>query len=115
MDFFLQQRRARRRTGWILLAFLLAVAGIVLSINVVGGYIYLVATSRTLWPVAQALAAVPRSAYVVTTLVVLGVVAGGTIRRMVALSSMKYTTGAVIASPRPGDGLPRQFRATLAT
>jgi Zn-dependent protease with chaperone function len=87
MDFFLQQHRARCRTGWILLVFLIAVAGIVLSINVVGGYIYLAATSRPVWPVAQALAAVPRSAYVVTTLVVLGMVAGGTITRMVALSS----------------------------
>ncbi|HEY7674065.1 MAG TPA: M48 family metallopeptidase [Burkholderiales bacterium] len=87
MDFFEQQHRARRRTGWVLLVFLLAVAAIVLSINVVGGYLYLYATSRPLWPVAHALAAVPRSAYFVTTLVVLGVVAGGTITRMVALSS----------------------------
>ena len=87
MDFFLQQHRARRRTVWIVLAFLLAVAGIVLSINVVGGYIYLYATERPLWPVAHALTAVPRSAYVVTTLVVLGVVAWGTITRMVELSA----------------------------
>jgi len=87
MDFFQQQHRARRYTGWILLAFLLAVAGIVLSINVVGGYIYLYATERPLWPMVKALAAVPRSAYVVTTLVVLGVVAWGTLTRMYQLSS----------------------------
>jgi Zn-dependent protease with chaperone function len=87
MDFFLQQHRARRRTGLIVLAFLLAVAGIVLSINVVGGYIYLYATDQPLWPVARSLAAVPRSAYVVTTLIVLGAVASGTITRMVALSA----------------------------
>ena len=87
MDFFEQQHRARRKTGWIVLAFLLAVAAIVLSINVVGGYIYLVATERPLHPVGRALAAVPRSAYVVTTLVVLGVIAWGTLARIYALAS----------------------------
>jgi len=86
MDFFEQQHRARRNTGWILLAFLLAVAVIVLSINVIGGYIYLVATERPLLPVARALAAVPHSAYVVTTLLVLGVIFGGTLARMHQLS-----------------------------
>jgi Zn-dependent protease with chaperone function len=82
MDFFEQQHRARRRTAWILLAFLLAVAAIVLSINVVGGTIYLVATERPLLPVGRALAAVPHSAYVITTLVVLGAILGGSLARM---------------------------------
>jgi Zn-dependent protease with chaperone function len=82
MDFFQQQQRARRNTAWILLAFLLAVAAITLSINVVGGYIYLVATGRPLLPVGRALAAVPHSAYVITTLVVLGVILGGTLVRL---------------------------------
>ena len=86
MDFFEQQHRARRRTGWILLAFLLAVALIVLSINVAGGYIYLVATERPLLPVGRALAAVPHSAYLITTLVVLGVIGGGTLVRLNQLS-----------------------------
>jgi len=82
MDFFEQQHRARRRTGWILFAFLIAVAAIVLSINVVGGTIYLVATERPLLPVGRALLAVPHSAYVITTLVVLGAILGGTLKRM---------------------------------
>jgi len=86
MDFFEQQHRARRNTGWILLAFLLAVAAIVLSINVVGGYIYLFATERPLLPIGRALAAVPRSAYVITTLVVLGAIFGGTLTRIYALA-----------------------------
>jgi Zn-dependent protease with chaperone function len=86
MDFFEQQHRARRHTGLMVLMFLLAVAGIVISINVVGGAIYLYATDRPLLPVVRALAAVPRSAYVVTTLVVLGVVAWGTLTRMYDLS-----------------------------
>ena len=82
MDFFEHEHRARRNTGWILLAFLVAVAAIVLSINVVGGYIYLIATERPLFPAGQALALVPRSAYAVTTVVVLGVILGGTLVRM---------------------------------
>ncbi len=86
MDFFQDQHRARRKTAWIVLAFLLAVVGIVVSINVVGGYIYLVATERSLLPVGRALAAVPRSAYVVTTLVVLGAIAWGTLARIYALA-----------------------------
>ena len=86
MDFFEQQHRAKRNTGWILLAFVFAVAVIVLSINVVGGWIYLVATERPLFPVAPALAAVPTSAYVITTLVVLGVIIAGTAVRMYQLS-----------------------------
>lgn len=86
MDFFEQQHRARRHSGWILLAFLLAVAGIVLSINVVGGYIYLFAAERPLLPIGRALAAVPRSAYAITTLVVLSVIAGGTLARIYALA-----------------------------
>jgi Zn-dependent protease with chaperone function len=86
MDFFEQQHRARRRTGWILLAFLVSVAAIALSINVVGGYIYLVVTERPLLPVGRALATVPHSAYVITTLVVLGVIFAGTFARMHELS-----------------------------
>jgi Zn-dependent protease with chaperone function/uncharacterized tellurite resistance protein B-like protein len=86
MDFFEQQHRARRHTGLMVLMFLIAVAGIVLTINVVGGTIYLYATDKPLLPVVRALAAVPRSAYVVTTLVVLGVVAWGTLTRMYDLS-----------------------------
>jgi Zn-dependent protease with chaperone function len=86
MDFFEQQHRARRNTGWMLLAFLVAVAAIVASINVVGGYIYLITTERPLFPVVQALAAVPRSAYVVTTIIVLALILAGTLMRMHDLS-----------------------------
>ena len=86
MDFFEQQHRARRHTAWILLAFLIAVAAIVLSINVVGGWIYLVATDRPMLPVVRALAAVPHSAYWITSFVVLGVILGGTLVRLNELS-----------------------------
>ncbi len=98
MDFFLQQQRARRRTGAIVLMFLLAVAGIVLSINAVGGYIYLYATDRPLWPVVRSLAAVPHSAYGVTTLVVLGIIAWGTLTRMYELSSGGVAVAAMVGA-----------------
>jgi len=86
MDFFEQQHRARRRTGWILLAFVIAVAAIVLSINVVGGWIFLWATDQPFFPVVRALAVVPHSAYWVTTVIVLGVILAGTLLRLHELS-----------------------------
>lgn len=100
MDFFEQQHRARRRTAWILLAFLLAVAAIVLSINVVGGYIYLVATERPLLPAGRALALVPHSAYVITTLVVLGVILGGTFARMHELADGGVAVAGMVGARR---------------
>ena len=100
MDFFEQQHRARRHTGWILLAFLLAVAAIVLSINVVGGYIYLVATERPLLPVGRALAAVPHYAYAVTTLVVLGAILWGTLARLNDLSGGGVAVAAMVDARR---------------
>ena len=100
MDFFLQQHRARRHTGWILIAFLLAVAGIVLSINVVGGYVYLVATKSQLLPVGRALSTVPHSAYVITTIVVLGVILAGTLLRMHALSEGGVAVAEMVGARR---------------
>ena len=100
MDFFLRQHRARRHTGWILIAFLLAVAGIVLSINVVGGYVYLVATESQLLPVGRALSTVPHSAYVITTIVVLGVILAGTLLRMHALSEGGVAVAEMVGARR---------------
>jgi len=86
VDFFEQQHRARRHTGLMTVLFLFAVASIVLAINVTGGYIYLIAKEMPLLPVMRSLAAVPHAAYLVTTVVVLGVVAWGTLTRMYELS-----------------------------
>lgn len=102
MDFFEQQHRARRNTGWILIAFLIAVAGIVLSINVTGGYIYLFATERPLLPVGLALASVPRSAYAITTLVVLGAIAWGTLGRIYALAGGGVAVADMVGARRVG-------------
>jgi Zn-dependent protease with chaperone function len=100
MDFFEQQHRARRKTAWILLAFLLAVTAIVLSINVVGGYIYLVSTGRPLLPAVRALSAVPHSAYWVTTVVVLGVIAAGTLARLNELSGGGVAVAGMVGARR---------------
>jgi Zn-dependent protease with chaperone function len=100
MDFFEQQHRARRNTGWILLAFALAVASIVLSINVVGGYIYLISTERPVLPVVPALAAVPHSAYVVTTLVVLGLILAGSLMRVHELSEGGVAVAEMVGARR---------------
>jgi len=100
MDFFEQQHRARRNTAWILLAFLLAVAAIVVSINVVGGTIYLVATERPLFPVGPALAAVPRSAYLITTVVVLGVILCGTLVRLHELADGGVAVAEMVGARR---------------
>src|SRR4029077_14951558 len=86
MDFFEQQHPARRKPGWILVAFVIAVAAIVLSINVVGGWIFLWATDQPFFPVVRALAAVPHSAYWVTAAVVRGVSVAGTLWRLRQLS-----------------------------
>ena len=102
MDFFDQQHRARRNTGWILFAFLLAAAGIVLSINVAGAYIYLFATEGPLLPVGRALASVPRSAYTVTTLVVLGAIAWGTLARIYALAGGGAAVAGMVGARRVG-------------
>src|SRR5689334_11218899 len=104
MDFFELQHRARRKTGWILLAFLVAVALIVLSINAVGGLIYLAATERPLFPVMPALAAVPRSAYVVTTIIVLGVILGGTLVRMHQLADGGAAVAGMVGARRIAHG-----------
>ncbi|HTQ73429.1 MAG TPA: M48 family metallopeptidase [Burkholderiales bacterium] len=112
MDFFEHQHRARRNTGWILLAFLVAVAAIVLSINVVGGYIYILATGRPLLPVVRALAAVPHSAYVVTTIVVLGVILGGTLVRLNQLSGGGVAVANMVGARRIArdTGVPEEKR-----
>ncbi len=87
MDFFEHQQQARRHTALMVLMFVAAVVAIVLAINVVGGCIFLYATDQALFPPGRAFAAVPRMAYVATTVVVLAAIAWGSISRMMELSS----------------------------
>jgi len=102
MDFFEQQHRARRRTGWILVAFVIAVAAIALSINVVGGWIFLWATDQPFFPVVRALAAVPHAAYWVTTVIVLGVILAGTLLRLRELSGGGVAVADMVGARRIG-------------
>ena len=86
MDFFASQERAEKQTRLMLVLFLLAVVCIVLAINIVGGLIYLFANFSHADSVAQGLSTVPHKAYWITTAVVLGVIAYGSINRMSSLA-----------------------------
>ena len=66
--------------------FLASVACIVLAINVVGGLVYLLVLDLPVFPPGAALAAVPSTAYWITTATVLIVIGFGTARRMIELS-----------------------------
>jgi len=86
MDFFAHQDRARKQTRLMVGMFVAAVVCIVLSINVVGAILYIMVAAVPAASAGQALGAVPASAYWVTTAVVLGIIATGTLTRMHALS-----------------------------
>ena len=100
MDFFEHQQQARRHTVLMVLMFVAAVVAIVLAINVVGACIYLYTTDRPFFPPGRALAAVPRHAYGVTTVVVLAAIAWGSISRMVELSSGGAAVAAMLGAQR---------------
>ncbi|MGC2520946.1 MAG: M48 family metallopeptidase, partial [Burkholderiales bacterium] len=100
MNFFEEQHRARRHTVLMAVMFVLAVAAIVVSINVVGGTLYLYATGRPLWPVMHALAAVPHHAYWITSAVVLGAIAWGTLTRTYELSGGGAAVAQMVGAER---------------
>jgi Zn-dependent protease with chaperone function len=86
MDFFASQERAEKQTRLMLGLFLLAVVCIVVALNLVGGLIFVFARNPYAPSIVQGLQAVPHKAYWITTAVVLGVIAFGSINRMSALS-----------------------------
>ena len=86
MDFFAQQENARRLTRLMAGMFVLAVICIVLTINLTGALIYIHFSDIPVFPPMAALRAVPHSAYWITTAIVLGVIAWGTLTRMYELS-----------------------------
>jgi amino acid transporter len=85
MDFFASQERAEKQTRLMLGLFLLAVVCIVVALNLVGGLIFVFARNPYAPSIVQGLHAVPHKAYWITTAVVLGVIAFGSINRMSAL------------------------------
>ena len=104
MDFFAQQDRARRNTNLMVVLFILSVACIVLSINLVGGFIYLQVAEVPVFPVGRALASVPHSAYWITTAIVLGIIAYGTISRLISLSGGGAAVAELVGARRVDRG-----------
>lgn len=100
MDFFASQERAEKQTRLMLVLFLLAVVCIVVAINLVGGLVYLFANFSHADSVAQGLYSVPHNAYWITTAVVLGVIAYGSISRMAALSGGGAAVAEMIGARR---------------
>ncbi|MGB2817768.1 MAG: M48 family metallopeptidase [Burkholderiaceae bacterium] len=85
MDFFEHQEVARRSTRRLILLFALAVTCVVVAVNLVGAALYFVFVVPAGHPWAAA--ALPNGFFVTNTLVVLGLIGGGTVVEMNALSS----------------------------
>ena len=87
MDFFAQQHRARRHTTLMVFLFVLAVAAIVLAVDLVAAATWLALAKNTMLKTrASLLGQVPAPVYWGGTLVALGVIAGGTLYRIIELS-----------------------------
>src|SRR3990170_2546412 len=87
MDFFAQQHRARRNTTLMVFLFVLAVAAIVLAVDLVAAATWLALAGDTMLSrQASLLGQVPAPVYWGGTLVALGVIAGGTLYRIIDLS-----------------------------
>ena len=85
MDFFEHQELARRSTKRLIALFALAVVCVVVAVNVVGAALYFsfVLPSGQPWNAA----ALPNGFFLTNTIVVLGLIGGGTAIEMNALSS----------------------------
>ena len=87
MDFFAQQHRARRHTTLMVFLFVLAVAAIVLAVDLVAAATWLALAGDTMLSRrASLLGQVPAPVYWGGTLVALVVIAGGTLYRIIELS-----------------------------
>ena len=85
MDFFQHQEVARRSTRRLIFLFALAVLCVVVAVNIVGAAIYfsfVVPAGRAWVP-----ASLPNGFFLTNTIVVLGLIGGGTVVEMSALSS----------------------------
>jgi Zn-dependent protease with chaperone function len=85
VDFFEHQEVARRTSRRLIVLFVLAVICVVVAVNVVGAGVYFTAFLPAGRPWASA--ALPNGFFLTNTLVVLGLIAGGTALEMSALSS----------------------------
>jgi len=85
VDFFEHQEVARRASRRLIVLFALAVICVVVAVNVVGAGVYFTAFLPAGRPWATA--ALPNGFFLTNTLVVLGLIAGGTALEMSALAS----------------------------
>ena len=85
MDFFEHQEVARRSTRRLILLFALAVVCVVVAVNLVGAALYFGFVMPAGHPWAPA--ALPNGFFLTNTLVVVGLIGGGTVVEMNALSS----------------------------
>ena len=85
MDFFEHQEVARRTSRRLIVLFALAVLCVVVAVNVVGAGVYFTAFLPAGLPWGTA--ALPNGFFLTNTLVVLGLIAGGTALEMSALAS----------------------------
>ncbi len=85
MDFFEHQEVARRTSRRLIVLFALAVLCVVVAVNVVGAGVYFTAFLPAGLPWGTA--ALPNGFFLTNTLVVLGLIAGGTAVEMSALAS----------------------------
>jgi len=85
VDFFEHQEVARRTSRRLIVLFVLAVVCVVVAVNVVGAGVYFTAFAPAGLPWATT--ALPNGFFLTNTLVVLGLIAGGTAIEMSALAS----------------------------
>ena len=85
MDFFEHQEVARRSTRWLVVLFAIAVLCVVVAVNLVGAALYFALVMPAGYPWSAA--ALPNGFFLTNTLVVIGLIGGGTAVEMNALSS----------------------------
>jgi Zn-dependent protease with chaperone function/uncharacterized tellurite resistance protein B-like protein len=102
VDFFEQQQQARRQSGLMLLMFLVAVAAIVAVLNLVGALVYAGFSFSELlftgW--TQIFAGTPRSVYLCTTALTLGVISFGTLKTLYDLSAGGVAVAEMVGARR---------------
>ncbi|MGZ8254885.1 MAG: M48 family metalloprotease [Burkholderiaceae bacterium] len=111
MDFFEHQEVARRSTRRLVVLFALAVICVVVAVNLVGAALYFALIMPAGYPWAPA--ALPNGFFLTNTLVVVGLIGGGTVVEMNALSSggdaVARMVGARSVDPSTRDLLDRRL------
>ena len=98
MDFFAHQDQARRQTMRMVVAFVLAVAGIVVAVDLVAAGVYLALMEKA--STGGVVPKVPRALYLWTSLGTLVLIAGGTIYRVMALAQGGVAVAQMVGARR---------------